>query len=418
MATALKSIEKSSLIISRYSKTENLYINTQDATPDEGFESRLIHLYIQIIEYQIALVAFFKRSSFGRLLRAIPGLDNFNQLLEKIEVADKECRGSIQVHDSQMILKMSNSIDDLLARNLWQDKLAILDWISETSPSYRHNYLLENAKMGETYAKAGEWLFKHRSYVEWRDTDQTSGPASAARCLWLHGPVGTGKSAVTARVIESLLENSAEVGDEAIAYFYCFKGESGYVQSDPEIVLCSILRQLAWSVDGQEIATCVQSEYRASSALKIRPSCARCVDLLEGLIEPFQKVTIIVDGLDECSRASELLTCLADLNKRTNGDLRIYLSGRNNVQIPGQFEKFDVDVGNTDTSADLKEFIRHESEKRPFYQVDLFESEDKVKEMEARERINDALSLYGEGMYAHQTRYTPPPLCYLANHSY
>ena len=72
----------------------------------------------------------------------------------------------------------------------------------------------------------------------------------------------------------------------------------------------------------------------------------------------------MVDALDECPEAPELLRLMMDLYSMTAGQLRLFFSGRNNVQLPRRFQKFEVDLANNDTSTDLDLFISNETKTR------------------------------------------------------
>jgi hypothetical protein len=188
--SALESIEKVFLIIARYDKVEDIYFIDKDTTLDEEFESTLIHLYVTILQYQAALTAFFKRSSFSRFVRAFPSLDDFGHILAKVNEADADCRRKAKICDSkdlrswheklldildrqnEKIQNMPNSVDERLIMARWKENIAILDWASDSGSGNRHDYLLDQAKMSTRYTEAGKRLFMHPSYVEWNYSGQ------------------------------------------------------------------------------------------------------------------------------------------------------------------------------------------------------------------------------------------------------
>ena len=395
----IESVEKVSLVIARYCKAEEVFYGRQTEAGEESTTS-LIRLYCRIIEYQVDLQTYSQRSIFGNLLRAIPSMDDFSKSCSKIDEADRECQRYFSVLNADVIRQMSVSIEGLLSKAEWAEKLQILDWISTATSSDTHNYLLQNAKMGSEYRNAGEWLFEHRSFLKWSQCTPVVGPPLKAQCLWLHGPAGTGKSSVTARLIERLLEDRCVAKKEIVAFFYCLKDQLDQSSNQSDIVLRGILRQLAWCPDGGRVQSTIWNAYKRKRMHNSSLKGAECVKLLEEAILPYGKVTIVVDALDECAQTQELLLHLADLYSKAEGRLRLFFSGRDNVRIPRRFDYFEIEISETDTSADLIAFVHCETIQRQFYHDDLFEECDagRSEEKDARYAIEVALSQYGKGM--------------------
>ena len=79
--------------------------------------------------------------------------------------------------------------------------------------------------------------------------------------LWLHRPVGCGKTFLTTKVIESHLEAAFASHYLKVAYFYCTKSEgSGSLTTD---IVPSLVRQLAWSSEDLVIDPCVVETYQS-----------------------------------------------------------------------------------------------------------------------------------------------------------
>jgi hypothetical protein len=276
--------------------------------------------------------------------------------------------------------------------------------------------------MGTTYADAGAWLFSHECYIQWQysgqwyiqDTHlrqdvsscgwnfpgdfsflQLAPSKTGCCCLWLHGAVGTGKSAVTARVIESQIEKSGRTCGHRIAFFYCSKTQAG-LKHDATTVLRSLVRQLSWSPTGKGILSCVKDEYRNPYGGSL--GSRKCIDLLVIMSKSFSKVTILLDAVDECDEVNELLDCLGDVLSRTDGRIYVYLSAREHVQIPRRIKRkcLEVNLNILDTSSDLRHFVTSEVNLRQFHH-DLYEDQPE-EEQKIRARIIRVLINIGRGM--------------------
>lgn len=87
------------------------------------------------------------------------------------------------------------------------------------------------------------------------------------------------------------------------------------------------------------------------------------MQLLKQLIVGYQKVTIIIDALDECSDFFELLSRLVDISSACEGKVRYLLSSRMNVPVHQFFsESATIEVGQ-DGKEDVDFFIATEMER-------------------------------------------------------
>ena len=301
---------------------------------------------------------------------------------------------------------MSATVDDLVSKAAWEEKLKILEWISTDTPSDIRNDLLQTAKMGSDYRTAGSWLFEHPSYCAWIQSTTFVELQSKAQCLWSHGPPGTGKSSATARAIESLLENRALAQNEAVTFFYCQKGQMAQADNHSEIVLRSILRQLTLYPHSEHIQAAVDIAYRRKRIEKSSLKKTDCLELLTDIIPSYEKVVIMVDALDECGQSQVLLSHLANLYSKVGRRVRLFFSGRDNVQLPRQFARLEINMSETDTSPDLLSFIHNEVEKRQFYHDDLFEDSESGRGKEQAAKGRNRAS-FGEPRTRNVSLWTP-----------
>ena len=73
------------------------------------------------------------------------------------------------------------------------------------------------------------------------------------------------------------------------------------------------------------------------------------------------RVTIVIDALDECSNAPEVLLALWEIQKKSPADLKVFVSSRMNVEVLHYLpncEKIHVDEDMN--SQDIEVFVRSE----------------------------------------------------------
>lgn len=92
-------------------------------------------------------------------------------------------------------------------------------------------------------------------------------------------------------------KQSASKMDEAVAYFYCKRGEG--LLNDPTEIMRSILRQLSFKGPKNSLQKPVVAEYEKSTAGKILDDglgIEKCVSLIVTLIDSNLHTTIIIDA--------------------------------------------------------------------------------------------------------------------------
>jgi len=109
-------------MVARYTEVEAIYLEHKPTSNlEQKFKTCLIDLFAKILEYQVTAACHCKRNTFGkirctsgivlilwhyhlvleRFLRAIPGLDAWNALLQEIEAKDSACKEFTQIFDSK-----------------------------------------------------------------------------------------------------------------------------------------------------------------------------------------------------------------------------------------------------------------------------------------------------------------------------
>ncbi|KXH28643.1 hypothetical protein CSAL01_02471 [Colletotrichum salicis] len=135
----------------------------------------------------------------------------------------------------------------------------------------------------------GLWLTESNPiFLKWADLPR-SGP-------WLSGISGAVKTILSSMVIEKVLQKSSQ--SVAVAFFYC-----DYKNSDSQELL-NILSTIAVQLGQQtQQAFRIIEEYhgglRSANGLDAQPEPKELLDLITNIISVYEKVFVVVDGLDE-----------------------------------------------------------------------------------------------------------------------
>lgn len=151
--------------------------------------------------------------------------------------------------------------------------------------------------------------------------------------------------------------------DSVIAYFYC--SQKQYGRTDSTDILRCLISQLAWSKDGLSIAQPVKAIYDSRGRDRLsgggEATLEECIDLITELVGSWSRAIIVIDALDECSNAPEVLIALRNIHKRSSTRLKIFVSSRMNIDVLHDLsdcEKVQVDEGIN--SGDIEAFVRSE----------------------------------------------------------
>ncbi|KAF5679171.1 hypothetical protein FHETE_912 [Fusarium heterosporum] len=176
----------------------------------------------------------------------------------------------------------------------------------------------------------GTWLTSDDStFSEWID--------GANSKLWLSGIPGSGKTVLCGLVIETVLAQS----DDSTAVCYAFCDYKNANTCLPENIISALAVQLG--LQGEEAFDLLEEYYdmlHPEESLPMQPKLDDLIELVECMAGIYEKVFVIVDGLDECgshvSRMTQALTSVSDgcdtvsaaFFSRKEEDIREELEGR------------------------------------------------------------------------------------------
>ncbi|MCJ1467129.1 hypothetical protein MMC07_005751 [Pseudocyphellaria aurata] len=354
-SAALASYASITLLIHQYESVENTYAKRMK---DDFFEQSLVEFYAKILTCEVALARYFERNEFVKFLRAIPKVDDWVEKKKEIDHLNSELRSSFHLADSEDLV-------ELVEDSRRQETRHLLDWITEFDTSLRHDIIIGKAKLDTDNQDAGQWLLKDDGFKNWKDL-QTEGCKYGVRALWLHGPVGCGKSSLTAQIVEHFLRSASasKLRGEQVAYFYCVKGQ--LLGSTAVEILRSLVRQLSWCPKDLQIEPAIRACWKDLDSPQPKQkqlSLKDCQDWLLRFAKHSEATTIIIDALDECEERWNLLQALGDLSSCLRDQkisVKLFLSSRDNVRSSlNCIEQLaEINVTSAKTNTDLQNFIQ------------------------------------------------------------
>ncbi|KAM0724014.1 hypothetical protein Q7P37_001005 [Cladosporium fusiforme] len=197
------------------------------------------------------------------------------------------------------------------------EETPILDWLTPLNPTQRYNQACAQFCDGTL-----RWFFKDSQFLEWRNGSQHRTRST----LWCQGDMGTGKTTLTAQVLEHLHTTGVPRG--SLAILYCSYAE--WNTQSAENLLGSILVQLYQSAgQGFEIPSDVKAAFWSQSRFWTRkPTLEQAANWLSSKLDSVQEpVYILVDALDELPLRSRQ-KLLEVLGKMVQRNIRLLVTSR------------------------------------------------------------------------------------------
>lgn len=256
------------------------------------------------------------------------------------------------------ILRMADQAA-IFMRTLEEDKyLALLRWLSPVPYSCHHE-----AHAVKRVPGCGGWLLEHPQYRKWRGSSSSS-------VLLLHGIPGSGKTSLASSVVDSFLQDASKnISVAPLAYFYCSKSTFEPERSDPDEIMRSIVRQLAFTSGAQRKVreTFLMDYERREVEAKLdgfdipKLRLAECVRLVLDLTLS-NPTTIIVDAVDEVqeTRLHQLLEALRQIAKESASVVKIFVTSRDSRKFLALLpDCLRVHIHPSDCRSDMDTFVRH-----------------------------------------------------------
>ena len=230
---------------------------------------------------------------------------------------------------------VSRGVNEIRSQQRDQEHQATLEWLSPI------DYALQQRDyISKRQPETGQWFLDSQQFKTWLNAGKQT--------LFCPGYPGAGKTLLTSIVVQYLQtadwhtdcgQSSSIRGDKiGIAYIYCdFTNRDG---QKPPNILASLIRQLIEQLPSvpQEVED-LYKKYR-----KIQPSSRLSADtphfseaLRLVISRNYARVFIIIDALDECQDATDLLPEFSKLQGYTRAN--ILATSRPEKHIEAAFEK-------------------------------------------------------------------------------
>jgi ankyrin repeat protein len=358
-------VDAVSRLMVRCSVYENMYMRVdleRTTATQELLIKSLAALYIATLTYLANAGRYYQQSTAKGVVTSIAQpISNVEGQFDQVLAHEREVERLVQIRQGEMELKLDSAISTLpvsneariqslqslrqsfeqplvrtigtlaqFEQNLQNgDRTQLLRWLSTVDYRQYHDAVFHGMVPG-----TGNWLFQHLKYKQWQES-------SLSKILWIHGIPGCGKSKICSLAIQKHLEQvSKDPNTAPVAYFYCSKVASESFRADPKTILSSILRQLSYFQEQDQIHHTVLAEFQQrlldskSDGLDLTPlSLEECTRMIIGITFDYP-VTIIVDGLDEIDQqASHVLESLNSIVEQSSNIVKVVVSSRDDSEV-------------------------------------------------------------------------------------
>lgn len=200
----------------------------------------------------------------------------------------------------------------------------------------------------------GLWLTEEQAFKNWIYSPNAK--------LWMSGIPGAGKTVIAGSAIEEVLMVASSGTAIGVCFFFCdYKNPKSL---DPVNILSSFASQLARQNDR---AYAMLEQYYAElhpgqNLLKLN-KLVGIGDLVVKMADLFDRVLVVVDGLDECGSDSPVADELADMARKSQV-VSMALLSRDEMHIRealgDMFEHIDIAA----RGSDVRRYVREELEDR------------------------------------------------------
>ncbi|KAH0368832.1 pfs domain-containing protein, partial [Aureobasidium melanogenum] len=298
--------------------------------------------------YAAAVAAAYAKDLLGHLASAkVAQTETLNQLMG--DLSQGMARNQI------LIEEVGTRLDTGLRPVQEIDEEALLDWLSPSSNFSRiHNTARNNCMLG-----TGEGILANPDFNRWYHY--------GSGLLWLHGVAGCGKTTLTSRIVDHLIDRSDSSKCARIAYWY-FQFSNSNTQHATEL-LRSLTRQLAT----KPLPESMQTLWKKHGPRGSEPSSAELITLLTEIISySSQNLYLVLDALDECPLdvRANLVTILGELLQLPETRLHILVVSRREPDIHkaiSSLASYTLDVNpllETDVENFVNSSLKHDSIQR------------------------------------------------------
>jgi len=246
-----------------------------------------------------------------------------------------------------LITNTKTSIDTLATRQISQERLDFLSWLSPDDFGGEWRKVIEQRTPG-----TGQWLLNSPEFTQWAN--------KPGRTLFSSGMPGAGKTMIAAIVVDHLLSKAGPTFGIACTFCNYGKTQEQSLQNILSSLLVQLLR-IRTDLDDELENLFAQFESHKRGELKAtRPTRTQLANALCVVARNSSKLCIIIDALDECTdedgTREQLLVELLLLQKTTNAN--IFVTSRNEPTSRAKLDDLFVEIRASDE--DVLAYLRRE----------------------------------------------------------
>ncbi|KAL8377948.1 hypothetical protein RB595_008573 [Gaeumannomyces hyphopodioides] len=229
----------------------------------------------------------------------------------------------------------------------------MLKWLVTVDPSDIHRRSLDLLE-----EHTCQWIFRWKEWERWSSLDL---PADTNRLLWIWGIPGAGKTILSSSVIQRLQSLQHTEPLCGVAYYYCTHARA--MGNDVECFLGWVISQLCHQ-SGLFVPVDTERGYSRGARLTIK----EMLNSLRETCQGFNRVFVIVDGLDESHSRRDFLGCLKSMMLTAGlNNLRVLVASRDEQDIKDALLPMatDISMSNHVVDEDIGRFIQTQLEADP-----------------------------------------------------
>ncbi|KAK5722838.1 hypothetical protein LTR17_014224 [Elasticomyces elasticus] len=225
----------------------------------------------------------------------------------------------------------------------------VIMWLAAPDVTQEHEAALKVRAEG-----TGQWLLDNRHYQSWKSGKET--------CLWIKGKPGSGKTVLSAMIIEDLRLYCARSPRRALASFYLSFNDVR--RGSWEGILRALIAHLS---DGRPPVPALIRAYKKSQAggsVETREVWTSLIEVLGSLLRDQVCVYIVIDALDECN-AGEMQAVHRALTQLTAvfDNVKVLLTSRKDKGVDHLMQTWNaavIDVAASLVNKDIEVVMRNE----------------------------------------------------------
>ncbi|KAL8740703.1 MAG: hypothetical protein Q9190_006623 [Brigantiaea leucoxantha] len=298
----IKGLDAISHLLRLYKIREELYLQDAQRPAPPEFVEAVVELYSNIFEYQAQLIVHLSQSSVKRGFRKTFNLQDWKELLTKVEMSSNRCTEYIALFDKekehQFYAEQSTQINssELLKKviELFEASIAARqqshqdDNEAQLLESLASDYKDDKNSVSERVDGTCEWFFQDSRFLKWRD-------AKTSSLLWVSAGPGCGKSVLSRALIDERKTRTSAT-TSTVCYFFFKDGQEQRTRGAN--ALSALLHQL---FENTALITYALPSYR-SYGKKLREVFSELWEILVKSAQDLEagEVICILDALDEC----------------------------------------------------------------------------------------------------------------------